>query len=424
MPLQRGIIRAACLLLIALLLAAATGCGGDDGTAEGRVEVSWTSPGRDSEVFGIARLKVTAGADEGISEVRFYCNAIDEAHLIGAGDRPTDSTYTQVWYTTTVQNGEHTLYAVAIDNQDQSAQASRTVTVGNVTRAEAVVEAVTYQKWTPQMDSHDPVLSPAFSARFYDPVPLEAPVTSAGAEDAPFITPDGNNLYFFFTPNMSIPVTEQILDRVTGVYWSQKVGGAWTEPQRVWLSYCDEPSMDGPEATAGNTMWFVSVRAGNSREVDLYTAELVDGRWSNWTNLGEPLNVTYEVGELHVSADGNQLCFHSNRAGGKGGMDIWVTSRVNGQWQTPENLAAVNSEGDEGWPYLSEDGHELWFYRNYSVYLSVKENGQWQAPQQVVSPLAGEPILDRQGNLYFVHHYLDDSTQKLVEADIYVCRPK
>jgi len=42
-------------------------------------------------------------------------------------------------------------------------------------------------------------------------------------------------------------------------------------------------------------------------------------------------------------------------------------------------------------------------------------------PEVVVSSLAGEPTLDSQGNLYFVHHY-SDAAGKLWEADIYVCR--
>ena len=156
----------------------------------------------------------------------------------------------------------------------------------------------------------------------------------------------------------------------------------------------------------------------------MYTAQ-VNGRWSNWTSLGELLNVTYYVGELHVTADGSQIYYHSSRAGGHGGRDIWVTSKVNGQWQTPQNVDAVNSEHDDGYPFISEDGNELWFTRGPgppSIYRSVKVNGQWQTPQLVVSSLAGESTMDSQGNLYFVHHYWDDAAQKLWEADIYVCR--
>ena len=413
-----------CAVLMAAVATMAGGCGGSDSTPK----VSWNSPGQGGNVFGIARLKVSATSSKNISQVKFYCDSIDDAHLIGTVASPTDSLYTQMWYTTSVQNGEHALYAVVLNAKEKSAQASRTVNVGNRTRAEAIPSGAI--KWTPQMDPHPPVLEPAFSKYFYAPEPLGPPITTAGAEDSPFITPDGNNLYFFFTPDMNIPVTQQILDNVTGIYWSQKVSGTWTEPQRVWLNYYDDPSLDGAETILGNTMWFASVRAGVKREIDLYTAELVNGRWTNWTNLGEPLNVTYQVGELHVTADGSQIYFHSERAGGKGGMDIWVTTKVNGAWQQPENVAAVNTENGEGWPYLSEDGNELWFTRHnvngvpLGIFKSVKVGGQWQTPQLVVSGLAGEPTLDRAGNLYFVHHYYDDSANKIWEADIYVCRRK
>ena len=71
------------------------------------------------------------------------------------------------------------------------------------------------------------------------------------------------------------------------------------------------------------------------------------------------------MGEMHITADGNTLYFHSDLAGGKGGFDIWASQKVNGEWQTPENVAAVNTEGTEGWPFLTQDGNELWFTRTY-----------------------------------------------------------
>ena len=49
-------------------------------------------------------------------------------------------------------------------------------------------------------------------------------------------------------------------------------------------------------------------------------------------------------------------------------------------------------------------------------------NGAWQTPDLVVSPLAGEPSIDAQGNLYFVHHYY--VADQMVEADIYVAYKK
>jgi hypothetical protein len=132
------------------------------------------------------------------------------------------------------------------------------------------------------------------------------------------------------------------------------------------------------------------------------------------------------VGELHLSKDGTELYFHSVREGGKGGLDLWVTRYVDGQWQVPENLEAINSADNDGYPFLSQDGNELWFTRTYlgtpAIFRSVRVDGAWSVPQMIVSTFAGEPTLDEHGNLYFVHHYFKDDV--MIEADIYVAYKK
>jgi ribosomal protein L24E len=135
---------------------------------------------------------------------------------------------------------------------------------------------------------------------------------------------------------------------------------------------------------------------------------------------------TYEVGEMHITADGSELYFHSSRAGGKGQLDIWVTRNVGGAWQEPENIAIVNSADTDGWPYVSSDGNALWFTRFYqgspAIFRSKKVDGVWAEPELIVSQFAGEPTLDDAGNLYFVHHYYKDGV--MIEADIYVAYKK
>ena len=60
-------------------------------------------------------------------------------------------------------------------------------------------------KISAELDDHPPLmLSPDFTR----PVPVPGGVNTAGAEDSPFITPDGKTLYFFFTPDVNIPVEE------------------------------------------------------------------------------------------------------------------------------------------------------------------------------------------------------------------------
>jgi len=77
---------------------------------------------------------------------------------------------------------------------------------------------------------------------------------------------------------------------------------------------------------------------------------------------------------------------------------------VNGEWQTPENVARVNTVGDKGWQYVTQDGKELWFTRTYlgspAIYRSVKVNGSWFEPELIISQFAGEPSVDGEGNIY------------------------
>jgi hypothetical protein len=267
-------------------------------------------------------------------------------------------------------------------------------------------------KISPATDEHPPVV---YTSDYAQPKPVPGAVNTAGAEDSPFITPDGNTLYFFFTPDLNVPVEQQLLDGVTGIYVSHKTGGEWGEAQRVRLQEPGKLSLDGCEFVQADIIWFCTTREGYAG-MHWFTAHLVGGVWQDW-QLAD-FDPAFQVGELHFFQDGRQVYFGSERPGGMGGMDIWSSSLVGGTWQAPVNISAVNTADSEGWPALNPAGDELWFYRNYSIWRSKLVEGEWQSAEMVVSPLAGEPSLDAAGNLYFVHHYLQQD--KLIEADIYV----
>lgn len=288
------------------------------------------------------------------------------------------------------------------------------------TRESAIPEGAV--KMTPETDTLPPILH---SDKWETPVPLGSAINTAGGEDSPFIMPDGNTLYFFFTPNVSVPVGKQLLDGVTGIYVSKKQNGVWGPAERVVLQDAGKLALDGAEFVQDDTMWFASAREGYTG-VNLFTAEFKNGKWMNWQYAGDKLNKEYQVGEMHIAANGTELYFHSARAGGNGQYDIWVTRKVDGEWQQPENVAPANTPENEGWPFISQDGNELWFLRTYmgspAIYRSVKVNGNWSTPELIVSQFAGEPALDNEGNLYFVHHFYKEG--KMIEADIYVAYRK
>jgi hypothetical protein len=106
---------------------------------------------------------------------------------------------------------------------------------------------------------------------------------------------------------------------------------------------------------------------------------------------------------------------------GKGQYDIWVSNNVDGEWQAPVNVEAVNSNHTDGWPFVTQDGSELWFTRSIGapeLWRSKRVNGEWGEPEQMFAPFAGEASLDADGNVYFTYHFYKDDV--MFEADIYV----
>jgi hypothetical protein len=271
-------------------------------------------------------------------------------------------------------------------------------------------------KITPETDLLPPIIH---SADYMDPVPVPYPVNTAGIEDSAFIMPDGKTLYFWFTPDPKAPPETQATDDVTGIYVSNNVNGEWQTPKRVLLNDSGEQALDGCVFILDDFMWFCTTRTDYAG-LNWFTAEYYDEEWINWQPT--ELVAGHEIGELHISPDGDELYFHSPRDGGFGDYDIWVSYYDNEVWQRTENIAVVNSPDADGWPFITQDGLELWFTRfdrKIPVILrSERINGEWQEPELIISQFAGEASVDNDGNIYFTHQFYMD--EELLEADIYV----
>ena len=147
------------------------------------------------------------------------------------------------------------------------------------------------------------------------------------------------------------------------------------------------------------------------------------GEWSAATNLGTTINSTFADFGPGLSPDGNSLYFASTRPGGSGFADLWVAQRgnKNAPWETPVNLGpTVNSAGVDAVPSFSHDGHWMFFASDRSgglgqndIWVSFRTNPNddfaWQSPVNLGAPInsaffdAG-PALIREGGqevLYF-----------------------
>lgn len=275
-------------------------------------------------------------------------------------------------------------------------------------------------KMTPLADTLPPILH---SNEWDKPIPVPSKVNTAGGEDSAMVMPDGNTLYFWSTPDVNIPAEKQVIDGVTGIYVSKKSNGEWQEPERIFLEKKGKAVLDGCGFVQGDTMWFCSTREGYTG-MHWFTAQYKDDKWQNWKNA--EYNSKWEVGEFHITSDGNELYFHSPRGNADGNYDVWVSKKSDSEWQEPTKLDIVNTGDTEGWPFVTEDGNELWITRIYkgspAIFRSKKLNGEWQKPELIISQFAGEASLDKDGNIYFTHHYYKDN--QMIEADIYVAYKK
>jgi len=93
--------------------------------------------------------------------------------------------------------------------------------------------------------------------------------------------------------------------------------------------------------------------------------------WGTPSNLGPTINGPDDLYGLGLSRDGLELYFSSNRPGGYGGYDLWVSKResTTDKWRPPTNLGSpANSPYDECGPCLSADGLTLYFSDGHLPY--------------------------------------------------------
>jgi outer membrane protein OmpA-like peptidoglycan-associated protein/tetratricopeptide (TPR) repeat protein len=155
---------------------------------------------------------------------------------------------------------------------------------------------------------------------------------------------------------------------------THNVDGTITNPEPV--TELNSKWHDGPVTISadGKTMYFASEsfkeksfekdKSINSKlsQVNLFKATNTNGKWTNITPL--PFNSnTYSTSNPSLSKDGKTLYFSSNMPGSIGGIDIWkVAVNEDGSFGTPENLGSkVNTEGNESFPFISEDNKTLYF---------------------------------------------------------------
>ena len=169
----------------------------------------------------------------------------------------------------------------------------------------------------------------------------------------------------------------------------------WGPPENLGPAVNSSYS-DGDVAISadGLTLYFGSKRPEGLGKGDIYmtTRATRDEPWGEAVIIGQPINSPDDEGGPCIAADGLELYFGSNRPGGYGEFDIWVSRRAthNEPWGAPENLGpTVNSASGDWIPFISTDGLVLCFsssrpggYGSTDIWLSRRASflDPWEPP--------------------------------------------
>ena len=130
---------------------------------------------------------------------------------------------------------------------------------------------------------------------------------------------------------------------------------------------------------------------------DIYSVTKTDSGWANPINLGPNVNTDWWESAPSISPDGSALYFCSNKPGGFGGIDIYVSYKnKKGYWSKAINLGPnINTAGDEQTPFIHADNNSLYFasngwpgYGGSDLYVAHKKlDGTWSKPINLGAPV-------------------------------------
>ena len=226
----------------------------------------------------------------------------------------------------------------------------------------------------------------------FNPDNLGANINSDADEYLPALSADGSTLIFTRSKKVDGFRNEDF-------YLSYNNTDDWQLAENLGEPI-NTPQNEGAQCITadGLTLYFTACSRNDSYgRCDLYESNFVNDKWTEPVNLGENINTEYWESQPAISADGRQLFFVSNRSGGKGGKDLWVSYKnAKGTWTKAQNLGKViNTSKDDISPFLHWDNQTLYYASKgfvgmggFDIFLSrLDELGNWGEVKNIGYPI-------------------------------------
>jgi hypothetical protein len=214
--------------------------------------------------------------------------------------------------------------------------------------------------------------------------PLKEYINQGSVNDRPVVSYDGSTMAY---------TERRGLESV--VYVTRKEGDRWGTPVDITSEAAMGPDCYTTSLNSDGTELYLFKR--DNYDGNIYVTTFKNGSWTDIVSLNKNINTKYYESHAAISSDGKKLYFTSNRLGGLGELDLWVSERdLTGDWGVPANLGnIINTPYNEETPFISEDGLTLTFSSEghgsiggYDIFKSTSAAGVWGTPVNIGYPVS------------------------------------
>jgi hypothetical protein len=212
---------------------------------------------------------------------------------------------------------------------------------------------------------------------------LGSDISEGSINDNPAVSYDGNTIVY--TERRGI---------VNAILFSRKEKGAWKQPVDITAELVAGEDCSSCSLNRDGTLLFLYKT--DNYDGSLFSSNYVNGKWTPIKKLNKNINTKFYESHASISYDGKKLYFTSNRDGGQGNLDIYVSEKDGtGDWGPAVNLGAeINTPYNEDTPFITQNDSVLYFCSEghnsmggYDLFKSVKKGSGWATPSNIGYPL-------------------------------------
>jgi hypothetical protein len=199
----------------------------------------------------------------------------------------------------------------------------------------------------------------------------------------PAVSFDGNSIVYTERRGM-----------VNAILYSRKERGVWQSP--IEITDMIKAGEDCSSCSLNKDGTELFLYKNDMYDGNIYSSTLVNGTWTPIKKLNKNINTKFYESHASISSDGKKLYFSSNRDGGAGSLDIYVSEKdASGDWGPAVNLGnTINTPYNEDTPFITDSDSVLYFSSEghismggFDNFKSIRQGTSWKTPSNLGFPI-------------------------------------